>query len=66
MKKKMMLGIAGITAILSLSACGEFECDMCGEEKTGKSYTVTVLGDEEMTICEDCYQTVKELMDAIN
>lgn len=67
MKKKAVLLIAAIAAMASLSACGKFECDLCGEEKTGKSWKVTMLGDsEEMTICDDCYQEVQALKDALN
>ncbi|MCM1056469.1 MAG: hypothetical protein NC517_02535 [Firmicutes bacterium] len=47
--------------VMSLAACGKpFTCDLCGEEKTGKKYTETILG-SEITYCQDCYKELKEL-----
>lgn len=61
MKKKIMVSLVTVAAVLSLTACGKaFKCDICGEEKTGKSYTGTILG-EEVTYCKDCRDGFKEL-----
>ena len=43
-----------------LTACGKFECDMCGEEKSGKKYEEDFFG-EEIVICKDCYEDLEEL-----
>ena len=68
MKKKILLARAAVMVTASLTACGSsFTCDMCGEEKTGTSYSFksTATG-EDMTICEDCYNLVKDVMNAVN
>lgn len=31
-----------------------FKCDICGKGKTGKSYTMTLVG--EAVCCRDCYR----------
>ncbi len=65
MKKKVMALLLTVFTVASLTACGSpFTCDICGEEKTGKKYTETVLG-EEITYCQDCYDDLKELGDML-
>ena len=51
-----------IAFLLCLGACGSksFKCDICNEEKTGKSYKSEQMG-EKITVCEDCYEQLKEL-----
>lgn len=59
-----MLGMLVMLALLmSLTACSNkpFKCDICREEKTGKSYKSQVMG-EEVTICEDCYKEINGLL----
>lgn len=46
--------------LMSLTACGKFTCQLCGEEKSGRSYKETVLG-EEIIICKDCHDDLEEL-----
>ncbi len=68
MKKIILTAVAAVMLTMSLTACGStFTCDMCGEEKTGTSYSFksTATG-EDMTICEDCYNLVKDVMNAVN
>ncbi len=61
MKKKLIALLMVVAAAASLTACGEpFTCDICGEEKTGKSYTETVMG-AEITYCRDCHDELEEL-----
>ena len=61
MKKKIMALLVTVAVVLSLTACGKaFECDICGEEKTGKSYKGTIFG-EEVTYCKDCRDGFEEL-----
>ena len=45
-----------------LTACGKFECDLCGEEKSGKKYESEFLG-QEILICKDCYEDLEDLAD---
>ena len=68
MKKIILTAIAAVMLTASLTACGStFTCEMCGEEKTGKSYTFqSSATGEDMTICEDCYNLVKDVMNAVN
>lgn len=60
MKKKISLVLITLVATLSLTACGKFTCDLCGEEKSGKSYSYELLG-SKLTICNDCYKEIKDL-----
>ncbi len=55
MKKIIALALAALLSVFCLAGCGKFECDLCGEEKSGKKHTTTVFG-EEVTICDDCYE----------
>ena len=68
MKKKLLAVMAGLSLVVALGACGEpFTCDLCGEEKTGKAWKVTMFGEsDELTICDDCYQEVQALKEALN
>lgn len=59
MKQKISVMLLVMIATLSLTACGKFTCDLCGEEKSGKSYSMELLG-EKVTICNDCYQGLKD------
>ncbi len=59
-KKIMYLTIIFIF-MLTLSSCGKFYCDICGEEKNGKKHIENIFG-EEVIICDECY---KELSLAI-
>lgn len=58
--KQIITAVTAIVLLLYLAACGSktFTCELCKEEKTGKSYETTVWG-EELTICEDCYKELK-------
>ncbi|MDE7298094.1 MAG: hypothetical protein K2N94_04605 [Lachnospiraceae bacterium] len=62
MKKRFLAVLLVTVSLLSLAGCGKFKCDMCGEEKSGKKHEQTVLG-ETLTICDDCYETVKGVVD---
>ena len=60
MKRKVLLLLVIVIAMLNFTACGRFECDFCGEEKSGKAYAASVWG-EEVTICKECKDEIKEL-----
>ena len=61
--KRIWSAILVIIMTLSLTACGgKFKCDICGEEKTGKRHS-EVFFEQKVTICDDCYQTMKSLFD---
>ena len=60
MKKRISILLMLSMLSMTLTACGKFTCDLCGEEKSGKSYESTVLG-EEVVICDDCYQELQSL-----
>lgn len=61
--KKNIATITLIVLLLSLAACGNksFKCNVCNEEKDGKSYKSQLMG-EEVTVCEDCYKSMSELV----
>lgn len=66
MKKRIMALLLTALTVVSLTACGEpFTCDICGEEKTGKKHSETILG-EEIIYCNDCYKEFKEFIDSFN
>jgi hypothetical protein len=62
MKKKISMLLIMAMLATSLTACGKFTCDWCGEEKSGKSHTTTALG-EKMEICDDCYKEMKSMFE---
>lgn len=64
MKKLICVLLVVVVMASMLTACGKFECDLCGEEKSGKKYTEKVLG-QEAEICKDCYKELEELADAL-
>lgn len=66
MKKKIATLVLVTLSVLALAACGAepFTCDMCGEEKTGKSYKSSE--ELDMVVCEDCYNVMNEVMNSIN
>ncbi len=58
--KKIFALMLVLVLMLSLAACGEkFECDECGEEKTGKKYEDEIFG-EEFVLCEECHEELQE------
>ena len=60
MKRKITLLLALATMVGALAGCGKFTCDICGQEKSGKSYKSEFLG-QEIVMCQDC----KDDFDAI-
>lgn len=58
MRKKIAALLLVVVATMSLTACGKFTCDICGEEKTGKSYKTEVWG-QDVVICKDCYEDIQ-------
>lgn len=61
--KQMFIVLITILSLLGLTACGSkiFECDICNEERSGKSYKSQLMGDE-ITICEDCYKNMNDFI----
>ncbi len=59
MKKFIALALCTLS-LVSLVACGKFECDLCKEEKTGKRHKEELLG-EEIVICDECYKDLEAL-----
>lgn len=64
MKRKITVVLIAVFAMMSLTACGKFTCDFCGEEKSGKKYKVE-WEDEEAVLCEDCYEGFQELQSSL-
>jgi hypothetical protein len=62
--KKLICILLLVVVLASLfTACGKFECDACGEEKSGKKYKEEIFG-KEVVICKDCYNDLQELANA--
>lgn len=64
MRKKILAAFLAVITLLSLAGCGKFTCDICSQEKSGKKYTETVLG-QKVTICSDCYKGLEDLADSL-
>ena len=58
--KKIISLLFVLVLTLSLASCGVFECDLCGETKSGKKNTQKIFG-EEITYCSDCKDDLMEL-----
>ena len=62
MKKVICLVLLVVMLLTMLTACGKFECELCGEEKFGSKNQGEVLG-MTITYCNDCKEGLKELQD---
>ena len=62
--KKVLAVVCALVLMLALTACSKFECDICGEEKTGKQHKRTILG-EKVTMCDDCHEAFEKAEDAL-
>ena len=61
--KRILSFVLMLTLVASLLAgCGSFECDLCGEQKSGKKYTGDLMG-EKVTYCADCREALEDLAD---
>lgn len=58
MRRKMTLALVMIPVLSSLTACGRSTCNLCGNEKSGRSHKTAVFG-QEIMICNDCYSDLK-------
>ena len=65
MKRIISLLVMLITMAMLLCACGKFECDLCGDEKTGKKYKGELFG-QEVVYCADCREDLEDLADLFN
>ena len=62
--KKLICILLLVVVLASLfTACGKFDCDLCGEEKTGKKHKEELYG-ESVVICDDCYDALETLANA--
>ena len=61
--KKIVLAMLIVASLLAtMTSCGKFTCDICGDEKSGKKHKEEVFG-EEVVICKDCYEDMEDLAD---
>lgn len=65
MKRVICVLLLVVMLATLLTACGKFQCDLCGEEKTGKKYEEEVLG-QPVTYCKDCYEDLEDIADALS
>ena len=63
--KRFIVFASLILSVVALSSCANFECDICGEEKTGKTHKEELFG-ETITYCDDCYEDLRELANMFN
>lgn len=64
---KKLISLIALLATLTalLCGCGKFECDMCGEEKSGRKHKGDLFG-EEIVYCSDCKDALEDLADMFN
>ena len=56
--KRILIALLLVATVFALTACGKFTCDLCHEKKSGKKHEMNLYG-LEMTICDDCYKSLK-------
>ena len=64
MKKMISVLVLVVALATMLTACGKFDCGLCGEKKSGKKYQREILG-QKVEICKDCNKGLEELSDAL-
>lgn len=67
---KKLIGIVALVMVLvgTMTACGQFRCDLCAQEKSGRKHKYEA-GDEISVLCDECYEEIEkleELKDALN
>ncbi len=60
MKRKISVALVFTMLLMTLTACGKFTCDLCEQEKSGKSHKSEILG-EKIVICDECYGEMESL-----
>lgn len=60
MKKTLCIVALIVMLLTMLTACGKFECDLCGKEKSGGKNKKEVLG-EEIVYCDECADGLNSL-----
>ena len=68
MKKVIAVSCLVLAMVTMLTACGKFECEMCGKESKGKKYKQELLG-QEYTCCESCnekYEALQGIGDSLS
>ena len=63
--KKIISVLLLLAMTLSLTACATFECDLCGEVKSGKKHQKDVFG-QKVIYCSDCKDALNELGSIFN
>lgn len=62
MKKKFIGALLFVCImILGMAGCKKSTCDMCGKEKSCKTYKNPIMG--EMEICNDCKEEMQSMFD---
>lgn len=65
--KKRALFVSLLLVVSMFCGCGKqmFNCDLCGREVNERPHNVSLLG-QDAQICKDCYDSIKELQDALS
>lgn len=58
--KRVAAVVMLMALMLTLTACGKFTCDICGQEKGGKKHENDMLG-EKIVMCDDCFKELAAL-----
>lgn len=64
MKKKLFKVVTvmfSLVMLIGLSACGKAECGLCGEEHSKLTMREGIVLGQEMLVCEDCYEEIKNM-----
>ena len=65
MKKFICILLLVVVLASLFTACGKFECDGCGEEKSGRKYKREAQG-ETFVLCEECNDALEALKNAFS
>ena len=65
MKRVISLIVCFVLCLGLLCGCGKFECELCGEEKSGKKYEGEVMG-RTVVYCQECKEQVDSIRDMFN
>ena len=60
--KKLLSVFFVVSVLFTFTACGEFTCDFCEQESSGKKYELKEDG-LTLTMCESCHELFGDEMD---
>ena len=65
MKKKLTAVLLLTLTVVSLTGCGKYKCDICGDEKFGFGNKHEIFG-QEVILCGDCEKNWNDIKDGMS